>query len=107
MNYTTPILFALGMFGILLHNLIKLNSINRKNKGTVNYSEYFGLEKFTIIISVCVVVIALIAQHEITQLEQVGKWFGLAFVAIGYMAQSIVVSFMGKAESFIEEKSKE
>ena len=46
----------------------------------------------------------LIAQHEITQLEQVGKWFGLAFVAIGYMAQSIVGSFMGKAESFIEDQ---
>lgn len=104
MNYTTPILFALGMFGILLHNLIKLNSLNRKNKGTVNYSEYIDLEKFTIAISVCVVIIALIAQHEIQQLEAVGKWLGLAFVAIGYMAQSIVVSFIGKAEDFIKTK---
>lgn len=56
-------------------------------------------------ISVSVIGIALLAKHEITQLENVGNWLGLSFVAIGYMAQSIVVAFMGKAEKFIEEKS--
>ena len=104
MNYTTPILFGLGMFGILLHNLIKLNSINRKNKGSVNYMEYFALEKFTISISICVVIIALIAQHEIKQLQVVDNLFGLSFVAIGYMAQSIVVSMIGRTEEFIKPK---
>ena len=107
MDYTQFTLFGLGMFGILLHNLIKLNQINRKNKGVVNYAAYIALEKFTIIISVCVVFIALIAQHEIKQLEGVGKWLGLAFFTIGYSAQSIVVSLMSKTDEFIKDKTKE
>jgi len=105
MEYTNLVLFGLGLFGIILHNLIKLNDINRKNNGNVNYKEYINIEKFTILISVSVIGIALLAKHEITQLENVGNWLGLSFVAIGYMAQSIVVAFMGKAEKFIEEKS--
>ena len=98
MNYTNLTLVLLGLTGILLHNLIKLNDINRANDGNVNILKYWRLERFSILISVIVVIGALIAKTEIAQLEQVGKWLGLSFVAIGYMAQSIVVKFMGKAQ---------
>lgn len=104
MTYTPYILFALGCFGILLHNLIKMDSLNRKAKGEINYVQYIKLEKFSILISVCVVFIAMIAQQEITKLNFVSNYLGLAFVAIGYMAQSIVVTYMGRAESFLHEK---
>ena len=57
---------------------------------------------FSILISVCVVIVALIARNEVKQLQQVGSWLGLSFVAIGYMAQSIVVSFMRKAQKFMD-----
>lgn len=52
------------------------------------------------------VAISLIAKAEIKQLEMAGQWLGLSFVAIGYMAQSIVVAIMGKAQKFID-KDKE
>lgn len=105
MNYTNLTLIILGLTGILLHNLIKLNDINRANDGNVNIVKYWKLERFSILISVIVVIGALIAKSEISQLEQVGKWLGLSFVAIGYMAQSIVVKFMGKAQKFVDNQS--
>jgi hypothetical protein len=94
--------FLGGLFGILVHNLIKLNKINQKQKGNTNLGEYWNMERFAILISICVVIVSLIAQHEIKQLQTVGNYMVLSFFAIGYMAQSIVVSYMGKAEKFLE-----
>ena len=102
MTYRLYILFALGLLGILLHNLIKMDSLNRKSKGNLNLRQYLALEWISILISVVVVVVALIAQTEIKRLSVVDNYLGLAFVAIGYMAQSIVVSYMGKAEKFLQ-----
>lgn len=105
MEYTNLLLMALGGVGIALHNLIKLNDINKANDGNVNLLKYWKLERFSILISIIVVSGALIAKSEIAQLEQVGKFLGLAFVAIGYMAQSIVVKFMGKAQKFVDNQT--
>ena len=93
--------FLGGCFGILVHNLIKLNTINKKQKGNTNLTDYWNLERFAIMISVCVVVVALISQHEIKQIPKVGSFMILLFFTIGYMAQSIVVSYMGRAENFL------
>ena len=105
MNYTLLVLGALGMFGILIHNLVKLNQINRKSDGELDFGKYLKLERFSILLSMCVVAVALIAQQEIKQLESVGKWLGLSFVAIGYMAQSLVVTMIGRAEKFMNDKN--
>lgn len=104
MDYTLLTLSALGLFGILIHNLVKLNSLNREQKGEINIFKYWKIERFSIILSVCVVCVCLIARTEVKQLESIGNWLGLAFVAIGYMAQSIVVSFSNKAQKFIDDK---
>lgn len=101
MNYTVLTLAGLGLFGIIIHNLIKLNDINRQSEGNINILKYWRIERFSIILSICVVIVGLIVRSEVKQLESVGKWLGLAFVAIGYMAQSVVVSFMGKAQKII------
>lgn len=103
MNYTIFMLAALGFLGILMHNLMKLNTINRANKGDLNFGKYLRIERFSIMLSFCVVFVCLIAQQEVKQLAQVGRWLGLGFVAIGYMAQSIIVKFAGKAKQFIDE----
>ena len=102
MDYTIVTLAALGLFGILIHNLVKLNSLNKANDGVLNFGKYIALEKFGIMLSVCVVAVALIVRTEVAQLERIGNWLGLAFVTLGYMAQSIVVTFMGKAQKFLD-----
>lgn len=102
MNYTNITLFGLGMLGILLHNLVELNKINRDpNKKNFTIKSYLQLEAYSIIISLIVCFVALLVKHEITQLEQVGKWLGLAFMAIGYMGQSLLIFVMGKANKIV------
>lgn len=101
MNYTNATLLALGMFGVLLHNFVELNKLNRAKSGNIKIMEYLKIERFTIFISISVVIVALLIKQEITQLEQVGKWLGLAFIAIGYMGQSLLIFTMGKANKVI------
>jgi len=101
MNYTPIVLFLLGVLGVLLHNLVELNKLNKAQKGNFKIKDYLKLEVFSIAISFVVVICAVIASQEIKQLEQVGKWLGLAFVAIGYMGQSLLIFVMGKAQKTI------
>lgn len=103
MTYTNYVLLGLGLFGILIHNLIKIDSINRTTAGNFKFKQFMRLEWPSIFISVCVVIVCLIAKHEVKRLEAVGEWLGLSFVAIGYMAQSIVYKFLGKAEKKLKE----
>jgi len=82
---------------------MKLNSLNREAKGNLNIVQYLNIEKFSILLSIVAVVVCLIVQQEIRQLERVGKWLGLGFFSIGYMAQSIIVKFAGQAKKILEE----
>ena len=104
MNYNNITLFALGFLGILLHNLIELNKINRASNGTLNILKYLALEVYSIFISILVVIVAIIVKQEVKQLELAGKWIGIGFVAIGYMGQSLLVFVMGKAQKFVEKE---
>jgi hypothetical protein len=104
MTYTPLILFGLGLSGVLFHNLIKLNNINRKNKGIVNYKEYFALERFSIMISILFVGFLIVVKSEIAGVETINKWIGTAFGMAGYLAQSLIVSFTSSTETFIKNK---
>lgn len=107
MNYNNLMLLALGLLGILAHNFMKMNDINRSSNGDFKLGQYLKIERFSIYVSIIVVIVCLIAKTEITQLEKVGKWLGLSFVAIGYMGQSIIVRYMGKAEKQLDKNDKE
>jgi tellurite resistance protein TehA-like permease len=105
MNYTSLSLMGLGLLGVMLHNLVKINEINKDpSKGTFNLASYWAKEWAAIMISVIVVFAADMAKSEIKQLEQVGNYLGLGFIALGYMAQSVLISFMGKASNIIGNK---
>jgi len=52
-----------------------------------------------------VVVVVLIAKHEVKQLEQVKAWLGLFFVFTGYAAQSLVYAVLGKAEKKLNDQA--
>lgn len=102
MNYTNFTLFALGLLGILLHNLVEMNKLNRNQGAKFSIRAYLRAEVFSILISVVVIGVALIIKHEIKQLEAAGKWLGLAFVSIGYMGQSLLVAIIGRAQKVID-----
>lgn len=101
LTYTPLVLFGLGVVGILLHNLIELNKINKAKGGRASIWVYLVYERFSLAISVITVATAVYISQEIKQLEAVGKWLGLAFISIGYMGQSLLIVLMGKTEKFI------
>ena len=102
MEYKLFTLFGLGILGVLLHNLVEMNKINKESNGNINIHQYLKTEIFSILISVIVVIVAVIASHEIEELDIAGNYLGLGFMAIGYMGQSVLISFMGKAKAKIE-----
>ena len=103
-NYTNLALMGLGLLGVLLHNLIEMNKINRAHEGNINIGQYLKIERFSIIISVIVCFVSVMVKTEIKQIEQAGKWLGLAFVAIGYTGQSLLIFAMGKATKVMDKK---
>jgi hypothetical protein len=103
MEYTNYLLALLGFLGILCHNLVKMNSINRQMNGNINLYNYWKLERFSIALSCVVVIGAVMASNEIKQLHQAGKYIGIGFFAIGYMAQSIIVTFGNKTQKMLDD----
>lgn len=104
--YTPLTLFGLGLLGVILHNLIKLNTLKKSSStGDVNYGQYLKMEWITILISVLVVVGLVWTSQEVEELANAGKWLGIGFIAAGYLAQSLLVAFMGRAEGIIKQKT--
>lgn len=102
MNYNDLALFAFGMGGILIHNLTKINEL--KKQGKFIAANYFSMEWASISISLIIVILCIFGKKEVAQLEQAGKWLGLAFTTIGYMGQSLFVKFMGRATKALSDK---
>jgi hypothetical protein len=106
MNYTIFFLSCVGIVGMLLHNLVKIDEINKDpSKGNFNLASYWKREWASILISVIFVIACAFLQDEIKRLHDAGEWLGGMFLAIGYMAQSLLVKMMGKAQKAIEGNS--
>lgn len=103
-EYTPFVLFTLGLAGIFLHNMVQLNKINKRTKGNANIGFYLKMEAYSIIIAVVLVAISIIVAQEIQSLYNAGMKIGLSFIAIGYMGQSLLVAWMGRAESVLTNK---
>lgn len=94
--YTNLILFALGMLGVFLHNLVSLNKINKDTNGNAKLLQYLKVEVYSILINVVIVIVAIITKEEFKELHEIGAGIGLGFVAIGYMGQSLLIWKMGR-----------
>lgn len=106
MTYTHATLAAFGLIGVLLHTLIELNQLKKSNpNGDVNYAKYFKMEWISILISVIVVGLLVWTSQEVTELANAGKWLGIGFIASGYLAQSLLIKFMGRAQNIIYNES--
>jgi len=102
MNYTTLTLILIGYSGVLCHNLIKMNTLNKKANGNFNFAQYLALEKFSILLSVIATTAAAFLSQEIAELAKAGKYLGVGMFSMGYLAQSLLVAWMGKAQKFID-----
>ncbi len=102
MNYSNLTLLLSGMMGVLLHILFDMNKLNKQPEYNFTLIKYLKAEVFSILISIVVVGVCIVIKQEIQSLEQVGNKLGLGFIAIGYMGQSLLVKFIGKAEKIIE-----
>lgn len=101
-NYTSYVLAMLGLVGVLLHNFVKMDSLNKQGKGKFSVIGYVQVEMFSILISVFVVGLCAYLSHEIRELEYAGKYLGLFFVALGYFAQSVLVKFTNRAQKMLD-----
>ncbi len=97
MQYKDLALLFLGVAGILLHSLVKISQLKKEGK-EFNRTKYFGDEWPTMSISFIMVVVAIYCKHEIKELDIAGNYLGLGFVTLGYMGQSLLISFIGKAQ---------
>lgn len=100
-NYTQMTLLAFGIAGILIHNLIKLDAINKADGHNFSFLKYLKIERFSILVALIIVAVCVVGSQEVKQLQLVGKWLGFGFLAIGYMGQSILVRYMGKVNKAI------
>lgn len=95
MEYKNLVLFGLGVLGILIHNLIKIQQL-KKAGDKISLVGYLEKEWASIAISSCIVIAAIILKGEIKQLEYAGNYLGFGFLAIGYMGQSILITAFSK-----------
>lgn len=102
MSYTVFNLMATGILGILVHNLIKINNINKRTDGQFKAGYFFRMEWASIAISLCVVIVCLIARNEVKQLREVGNYLMLGFFFIGLGSQSIAYTLSSRIEKKIE-----
>lgn len=107
-GYSMWILFLLGVIGILLHNLVKLDTLNRQGAGKINFGKYIALERFTILISLIVVFVgAFFLKQELGRnFELFAKWVGIGFITLGYFATSILTKWMGGAQKYLDNMNK-
>ena len=104
MNYTHLTLIGLGLSGVLLHCLVELHKRNKATNGKAKLGEYLRQEIYSILISIFLSVASSFVGSEIkSALEKIGyEWLlGVAFITIGYMGQSLLIFFIGKANKAI------
>lgn len=102
MEYKDITLFALGCLGIFIHLLMKINDINRQRKGNWKFRAFIKLEWPTVLLSIAVVGVLVMAKKELMNIEEIQGKFRLLAVAVGYMADSVVYFFAGKARKIMD-----
>jgi hypothetical protein len=95
------VFFLGGLLGILTHNLMKIDSLNRKANGDFKFKPFLRLEWPSLSISVIVVILCTVGQVVIPKLQAVGLPLIFGFYTIGLAAQSLAYYFKGRAEKAI------
>jgi len=100
------LLMICGMLGILAHNLVEVTKLNRADSVNFKLIGYMKTEWPAILLNLVILVIALIAKSSIAKMEAISDYLFLGYFAIGYMGQSLLVFFIGKAQKVIDTSDK-
>ncbi len=118
------VMFVAGLLGVLLHALVKIQGINKRTP-TYNFklvmNEYWRSDWPTFAISVIVVFAGAFVSDEVirSQAEDLPKTMGdffvknieghvkLYFIGLGYLADSLLYMWLGRAEKNIKVKVEE
>jgi len=95
-------LFLMGFAGVVLHLLMKMDDVNKQSPGKINFKSFLVMEWIPTLISIIVVSVLIPFSQKIATIQQIGDWAGLAYIAIGYMGQSILYKFMKKADKLTD-----
>ena len=101
--YSDITLSLLGVLGIAIHCLVKIQQLKKDGK-PISLSAYIDAEWATMALSICAITIVLICKREIPELEAAGNYLGLGFVSVGYFGQSILVFLLGRVGKVIGAK---
>lgn len=96
-------ILALAMIlGILTHNFMKIDKLNRANPGQFNLKTYMQLEWASMCISACVMCAALIGQALDKDLNLAGWKLALGSYCIGLASQSVAYFLKNRTETEIK-----
>lgn len=99
--------FLAGSLGIMVHTLMKINTINRRKKGKIKLKKFFAVEWPSIWISVSFLIVAIIAREEIKQLKLIGNALLLGFFCIGLAGQCIAYYLSNRIQRGLEKKEQD
>lgn len=101
------ICFIAGLFGVIIHVLVKLNSLKTKAKvGNVPFKigDFFRDDSIALILSLVVVIASVFALGD-QGVQNYDHWYSnwprLIFIAIGYSANDIATRFFGATSAKI------
>lgn len=105
------LLAACLVLGALSHLFFKIAKVNKASDGNFNAARFFAIEWPYIGMSICAMIILLIAQGNVARLQiagrVVGDWMYLAFAIFGWASDSLMYNIGGRAESIIRKEAKE
>jgi len=111
-RYGKPLIFFIGLCGILLHNLMRLKRLNKKGAATIDYRAYFSQEIISILISLVFTALYSFAladevfAYAALKLPFVLGLAGTFSFLIGYCAVSLLSKATGTAEDYIDSLNK-
>lgn len=109
MEYSTGIIFLLGLLGVLAHTLRDINKKNKAANVNTNLKQYFAIEWAAIGTSIIVCTLLTIVKAEVIGLIKESPYAdlgaGIGIFAICYMSNSVLTGFEKQAEKFIDKKT--
>lgn len=99
------LLATMGFLGVLAQAFKKMNELNRRNNGDFSFNQYLKIERFSLGMSLIVVVASVLFIYMVPELQKAGKWLVGGQFSIGWFGQSGLEFLMGQAKKHIGVKT--